>query len=974
MARTILIVEDDKSVARMLSDLLEGEGYRVLHETDGEWGLRTFQHKDIDVVIVDVLVPKLVGFDLVEQIRKLEKGKTTPIIMLSGVYRASVHRQKMSERFGVLDYLDKPVDIDRLLTAVRRALGQSTEPARPRAVTGLISVAPDVQPLDEADPLLKGFQLPVPRRGDLEQLPFPRLIGQLYSARANGALMLRKGSVKKIVYLRQGVAVFIKSNVLGECLGHVMVAERLITEAQCDKSVERMKLEKRKQGQILIELGYISPHNLEFALERQMEVKLFDLFSWLEGKYLFNEKEDYTGSSVALAYSPAEMVYEGVRRTMSHDRVVRELARLEDRIPLPSSDPTFRYQALELSAKAGPLIDAIDGRTRLSELLNVSDTPRELAAVLLYSLACTSLLRFLEAPPGGAAPRKSAPPPPPTTTSEVIAVGDDEVEPLRTGEVPVDDPALQAIANARAKARAARDEAMRQAEIPQRRTVPPPAPPPDPRVTESRRPPPPPRATSSGVTPPPMPAPYAPITETPAPPMPSGPGSLGAPPPAPVLPPPMPPPVTPSPLAASSLPPAMPAHPPALPAFSPAMPALPPPLPPPDEAYAVEQVGDASGFALAELESVEAISLSVVTGDIEVEDSAASNGHVVLHDTDDSEPLNNGRGFEAHEGTFEAASPQISDLAVPAAIDDALPMSDELRSEVRARLEASLTAQLAAVSPLAAAPLASLVPGAAAERFRDPAISREPKVRPLRFEADEDRKRIKAELEQSLARLERMGYYERLNVHRLASTEEVEAAFKDLARAHHPDRVVPGAAPRELVALAERIYVAYSEARDALTHPEERAAYDRRTPEATEEVVAPLIEAEDAFTRGLAAEEQGDWAAALSAFERAYELNPERGAYLAHLAWATFSADPEDDDVPAQALADLERAAQKDPNDEQTYVFLGLIKDRLGLRDAAIANLKQAVAANPDSVRALRALRALMPVPEKKTGLFGLKL
>ena len=946
VARTILIVEDDKSVARMLSDLLEGEGYRVLHETDGEWGLRTFQHKDIDVVIVDVLVPKLVGFDLVEQIRKLDKGKTTPIIMLSGVYRASVHRQKMSERFGVLDYLDKPVDIDRLLTAVRRALGQSTEPARPRAVTGLISVAPDFQPLDEGDPLLKGFQLPVPRRGDLEQLPFPRLIGQLYSARASGALMLRKGSVKKIVYLRQGVAVFIKSNVLGECLGHVMVAERLITEAQCDKSVERMKQEKRKQGQILIELGYISPHNLEFALERQMELKLFDLFSWLEGKYLFNEKEDYSGSSVALAYSPAEMVYEGVRRTMSHDRVVRELARLEDRIPLPSSDPTFRYQALELSAKAGPLIDAIDGRTRLSELLNVSDTPRELAAVLLYSLACTSLLRFLEAPPGGAAPRKSAPPPPPLPAAEVFAVSDDEVEPLRTGEVPVDDPGLLAIANARAKARAARDEAMRQAEIPQRRTVPPPAPPPDPQGPESRRPPPPPRVTSSGVMPPPMPAPSAPITSMPAAPLP---GAFA--PPAPVLPPPMPPPGTPSPLAASPLPPPMPA-------FS-----MPPPLPPPDEGYAVEQVGDASGFALAELESVDAISLSVVTGDIELEDSAASNGQVVLHDN----------------AAFEAGSPQISDLAVPAApIDDGLdglPMSDELRSEVRARLEASLTAQLAAVSPLAsAAPLASLVPGAAAERLRDPAISREPKVRPIRFEADEDRRRIKAELEQSLARLEKKGYYERLNVHRLASTEEVEAAFKNLARAHHPDRVVPGAAPRELVALAERIYVAYAEARDALTHAEERAAYDRRTPEGTEEVVAPLIEAEDAFARGLAAEERGEWAAALSAFERAYELNPERGAYLAHLAWATFSADPDDDDVPAQALADLERAVQKDPNDEQTYVFLGLIKDRLGLRDAAIANLKQAVAANPDSVRALRALRALMPVPEKKTGLFGLKL
>ena len=73
MGRTVLIVEDDKSVARLLADVLEADGYQALVEADGEWGLRTFQHKDVDLVITDVLLPKLVGFDLVEQLRALEK-------------------------------------------------------------------------------------------------------------------------------------------------------------------------------------------------------------------------------------------------------------------------------------------------------------------------------------------------------------------------------------------------------------------------------------------------------------------------------------------------------------------------------------------------------------------------------------------------------------------------------------------------------------------------------------------------------------------------------------------------------------------------------------------------------------------------------------------------------------------------------------------------------------------------------------
>jgi hypothetical protein len=303
----------------------------------------------------------------------------------------------------------------------------------------------------ELDAALRHANLPVPRRGDLEELPFARLLGQLYSARATGALMLRKSQVKKIVYLRQGVPIFVKSNLLGECLGHIMVRERLISQQQCDRSVERLKTERRPQGQILIDMGAISPHNLEFALERQLELKLYDLFSWLEGKYLFNEKDEHTGTVVALSLSPAEMVFEGVRRTMSAERVRKELARIQDRIPLPAADPTFRYQALELNPRAERLLDAIDGRTRLQDLLARELLPGEQGAVLLYALISTSLVRLLDAPAVGRAPGLDG---------DVIPLSEGDVEILETGEIDLDDPALHAVAEARAKAREARERAL----------------------------------------------------------------------------------------------------------------------------------------------------------------------------------------------------------------------------------------------------------------------------------------------------------------------------------------------------------------------------------------------------------------------------------------------------------------------------------------------------------------------------------
>src|SRR5687767_8858215 len=103
MTKTILVVEDDKSVARMLQDVLESEGFTVLSERDGEWGLRAFQEKPVDLLVVDVLVPKIKGFDLIARLRETDKGKSIPIIVISGVYRAAMHRERIIAKHKIIE-------------------------------------------------------------------------------------------------------------------------------------------------------------------------------------------------------------------------------------------------------------------------------------------------------------------------------------------------------------------------------------------------------------------------------------------------------------------------------------------------------------------------------------------------------------------------------------------------------------------------------------------------------------------------------------------------------------------------------------------------------------------------------------------------------------------------------------------------------------------------------------------------------
>ncbi len=398
MTKSVLIVEDDSSLAGLLHEVLDAEGFEVTIGASVESGVNA------DLVVVN-------GFDAVERLRALPRGDEVPIIVIDGDDLSAAARQEQIVRHRLTEVLERPLDLDRLIDALHDVFSSAYPEPR---TTGEHRVA--VLPEVSSNRTLHD----VPDKGDLAEVPFATVLGKLFRRRASGALMLRKASVKKIVYLTEGVPVFVKSNLLAECLGRIMVQERLISQEECDESLRRKKQEKRRQGDILIQMGSISPHNLNFALELQMQVKLFDMFSWLEGRYQFNDRADYNATQIVLPMAPSAMIYEGASRAMSNDRIARELARMADAKLIPSADPTFRYQTLQLEPRAESLIEAMDGTRSVRGLLDIADFERAEAALLLYALCCVGLLE-----PTGEAVSGSHP----------IALDEGDVEILSTGEI-----------------------------------------------------------------------------------------------------------------------------------------------------------------------------------------------------------------------------------------------------------------------------------------------------------------------------------------------------------------------------------------------------------------------------------------------------------------------------------------------------------------------------------------------------------
>ena len=116
--KTILIVDDDHELIDGLRMLLEKHGYSIIHAHDGNQGRQMIYNNKPDLVILDMMMPRMGGYPVLEHFR----GKTDipPIIMITA-NEGSRHKA-YAEYLGVVDYIRKPFAMERLLEAVNKAL------------------------------------------------------------------------------------------------------------------------------------------------------------------------------------------------------------------------------------------------------------------------------------------------------------------------------------------------------------------------------------------------------------------------------------------------------------------------------------------------------------------------------------------------------------------------------------------------------------------------------------------------------------------------------------------------------------------------------------------------------------------------------------------------------------------------------------------------------------------------------------
>src|SRR5437660_12381004 len=117
-AKTILIVYDDYELSDGIRAVLENQGFRVLQARDGQQGKQMVYNHHPDLVILDMMMPRMGGYPVLEHFR--DKKDAPPIIMITA-NEGSRHKA-YAEYLGVIDYIRKPFAMERLLEAIDKGL------------------------------------------------------------------------------------------------------------------------------------------------------------------------------------------------------------------------------------------------------------------------------------------------------------------------------------------------------------------------------------------------------------------------------------------------------------------------------------------------------------------------------------------------------------------------------------------------------------------------------------------------------------------------------------------------------------------------------------------------------------------------------------------------------------------------------------------------------------------------------------
>ncbi len=436
----ILVVDDNTELLALMSQMLEEAGYTPLPFSRGKPAIEKARQERPALAIIDVLLPDVMGHEVAAVCRR---ELSIPVIFVTGVFKGGKHALEARSKYDALGYFEKPFQAQELLAAVAKVVQPpkaAAPPAPPPAAAAAeIEIDVEIEVEDEVagpqDPMeltgkinlrdlggvsatLSGNKLtaapakapakpatapapapsarPAPKAagdgpsGELRD-NLPQLITAFYQAQKSGELILTRGKVRKVVYFERGQPVFALSNVASDRFGQFLVRVGKITEPQLAEALAKAKPEKRRTGDVLLELGLLKETEKLYYVGQQVKAIIYSLFGWEEGQYQIGFKDEATAQAIKLDLPPATLIVRGVKKLYRPERL-RRLVGAEDSFR-PSQDPPYQLTEIGLEPWEAQMLTLLDGTRSSAEIVNRVKRPEN---VVFASIAALSALHFIE--------------------------------------------------------------------------------------------------------------------------------------------------------------------------------------------------------------------------------------------------------------------------------------------------------------------------------------------------------------------------------------------------------------------------------------------------------------------------------------------------------------------------------------------------------------------------------------------------
>ncbi|MBZ0270823.1 response regulator [bacterium] len=385
MPPRILVVDDDRNIGQILHASFSAKGYEVFTARNGEDALTEFAKVRPDLVLLDVLLPKMNGWEVCSRLKATPEGRITPIVLMSAVYKTPKMQLEAKNKYGADEFVEKPFQLSRLMDLVNRFLASRDQTPLPREID---AAGEPVMPAEVERPELP----PVVLEGELASVPFPELLHDLYVLNKSGRLTVRSDGKEKRIDVMSGYPVSVTTNIEDEFFGNYLVRQHVVTEEQRDEAVSRMQKSGRLIGTVLIEMDAMSPQQVVNYLRMQVRDKLFEIFSWSAGTYRFAEDNSVTGDIQNVDMSVANIINEGIRRHYRFDRLEPIIEGYADKFLHLGADRRYRFQDLDLTPTESQLLASIDGTRTVRDLMSVTPLPVERSYQIVYTLIVSGMV------------------------------------------------------------------------------------------------------------------------------------------------------------------------------------------------------------------------------------------------------------------------------------------------------------------------------------------------------------------------------------------------------------------------------------------------------------------------------------------------------------------------------------------------------------------------------------------------------